>query len=125
MRTATQERLKLAVFVAGVAVIVGAVWLAGSAVLASDSEPQDEASGPTEDGAISVCHQAVEAKLKAPATAEFGGETASTGTGEDWAVTGWVDAENGFGALIRTDWKCFTTWLEGTKWETSVDVLED
>lgn len=48
--------------------------------------------------------QAVAARLKAPATAKFSGaaETFATNWGDGtFSVTGWVDAQNAFGALIR------------------------
>lgn len=46
------------------------------------------------------------AKLKSPGSAQFGPvKVEMTGNGTK-LVTGWVDAENGFGALIRSDFYC-------------------
>ncbi len=52
----------------------------------------------------------VRAQLKAPATADFGGisdyqdpDQCVSRTGNEFLVTGWVDAENSFGAKIRND----------------------
>lgn len=57
-----------------------------------------------EHAAIRACEDMVRDQLKAPATADFNGSVA-TGVGP-WEVTGSVDAENSFGAMIRTDWTC-------------------
>jgi hypothetical protein len=59
--------------------------------------------------AISACKSSVESQLKAPATAEFGDEAASRSSTGTYVVTGHVDAENGFGAFIRTEWICDAT----------------
>ena len=57
-----------------------------------------------------LCTGAVEALLRAPATAsfsEFTGESVRQISGSNrFAVAGWVDSENGFGALLRSDWTC-------------------
>lgn len=44
--------------------------------------------------------------LKAPATAHYGGWTRALNPGGSGKITGWVDAENSFGALIRTGVTC-------------------
>ncbi|MGY1593249.1 hypothetical protein ACI79D_14840 [Geodermatophilus sp. SYSU D00708] len=69
------------------------------------------------DGAIAYCHQFVEDRLRAPATADFPGfpdhqvyELTPTG----WRVAGYVDAENGFGANVRTDWTCEISYEESS-----------
>lgn len=50
----------------------------------------------------------VKQSLKAPATAQFPDWTeencSATHTGDTWTVTSYVDAQNGFGALIRSDY---------------------
>lgn len=104
----------LGLFVAVVAIAV--VW----SML--DGDDTGGAEGPDDYGAIDVCHQAVEDKLRAPATADFGGETV-THTGNRYTVVGHVDAENGFGAQIRTDWVCEATYVSGTTWRPVVATL--
>jgi hypothetical protein len=71
-------------------------------------ERQVEAAGfyGDEAGAISECVEAVKEILKAPATASFSGEKASRQGRQNWRVVGVVDAENSFGALIRSEWDC-------------------
>ena len=63
--------------------------------------------------AFEACTNAINAKLKAPATAEFlryspGLVTVTTGENKEtvFAVASYVDAQNSFGAKIRTKFIC-------------------
>ncbi len=47
-----------------------------------------------------IAEQEVEERLKAPSTAKFS-NIEVTKTGSTWVVTGYVDAQNSFGAMIR------------------------
>lgn len=71
--------------------------------------------------AISACEDWVKDKLKAPATAKFSNSRAS-GTGP-WTVTGDVDAQNSFGAMIRTSWTC-SIRLDGDMFRGNAQLLE-
>lgn len=55
-----------------------------------------------------ICaEKAVTDSLKSPSTAKFCKYTEMTATnlgGDRWKVTGYVDAQNSFGAVIRTNW---------------------
>jgi len=53
--------------------------------------------------ALAIAESKVEAQLKAPSTAEFCSisEADISQKGDTWTVRGWVDAQNGFGAMIR------------------------
>ena len=83
-------------------VVVIAALLAGCS-----SGPKDR----TVD-ARSTCQEWVKQQLKAPGSADFGGQSA-TGSGQGpWTITGWVDAQNSFGAKLRTNWTC-SVRLEG------------
>lgn len=75
-------------------------------------------SGPDEIGAKIACEDFVQKSLKAPSTADFPSYSSYTATGgpEVWTVNGYVDAENGFGAKIRTDWKCMVSSSDGDSW---------
>lgn len=93
---------------AGLLILGGVVVGVGLAVRGS--------SGPTDQQqAISACETAVKAQLKSPATAGFSGETTSP-AGNGYYVEGNVDAQNGFGALIRSHWTCSTTPATNGKW---------
>lgn len=67
----------------------------------------DGGSGPDSSdayGAEAACEDWVRDKLKSPSTADFC-NTEVTGS-NPWTITGEVDAENGFGAMIRASWVC-------------------
>jgi hypothetical protein len=53
--------------------------------------------------AIAQCEAAIMDRLKAPSTASFDSTASGGGT---WTVTGTVDAENSFGATIRSSYQC-------------------
>jgi hypothetical protein len=76
-------------------------------------------TGPTaRQQAIAACEDAVRGVLKAPATAQFSGEQAVPSGTDAYDVSGNVDAENSFGALLRQRWTCnalrFAAGWEGT-----------
>lgn len=51
-----------------------------------------------------ACQDMVRDQLRSPASAQFSDVT-STGGGP-WTVTGSVDADNAFGASLRSTWSC-------------------
>lgn len=68
------------------------------------------ASATTEKAQVSACRELVKAQLKAPATAQFSGEVVTRQpTGGLFEVDGVVDAQNGFGALLRQRYRCTVT----------------
>lgn len=78
-------------------VIVALVYFA----FANDDPNEYDANNSRE--AIAQCEDAISERLKAPSTAEF--DSSATGSGT-WTVTGTVDAENSFGAMIRSRYEC-------------------
>jgi hypothetical protein len=72
--------------------------------------------------AESQCEARVKEKLKAPSTAEFSGTTA-TGGGP-WTVTGQVDSQNSFGAMIRSPFGCTVT-ITGESARVRVEYIGD
>jgi hypothetical protein len=66
-----------------------------------------------------MCKQFVTDKLKAPKTAEFASyaerDVTSIGPAK-YAVVSYVDAQNGFGALIRNSYRCEVEWTGGKQW---------
>ncbi|TSD68135.1 hypothetical protein [Aeromicrobium piscarium] len=73
-------------------------------------EPNESASddgrvgGP--GGARLACENLVKDQLKAPGTADFSNVSAVNNGGASWTVTGEVDAENAFGASLRSSFRC-------------------
>jgi hypothetical protein len=72
------------------------------------------------------CRRAVTERLKAPSTAEYPWYDASfvryRGEGR-YVVTAYVDAHNGFGAMIRTPFTC-TVRVDGTGWTLEAVSVE-
>jgi hypothetical protein len=69
-------------------------------------------------GAYVYAEQFVRSRLKAPSTAKFCGFSEAnvmTLAGNSYQVTGWVDAQNGFGAMLRTNFAC-KLHAAGTTW---------
>lgn len=78
----------------------------------NDADPAAyDPDNPTE--ARAQCEDLVEENLKSPATAEFGTSEA-TRSGTEWIVTGSVDSENSFGAMLRSDFQCSVRVVDGT-----------
>lgn len=60
-------------------------------------------------GATQRCEQLVSDELKAPATAKYSDITIENLDSSTFNIYGSVDAENGFGALIRSSFECQST----------------
>ncbi|WP_433065494.1 PKD domain-containing protein [Dactylosporangium sp. CS-033363] len=81
-------------------------------VIAGCGSPQTEhpdvpaAAVPDRSLAVEVCQRAVLQNLKAPATARFVPGQVDTAENRTFRVSGAVDAQNSFGALIRTSFDC-------------------
>jgi hypothetical protein len=96
-RTPTWPKLAIAFLATLVVVALGAL-----AFLLL--RPSDSSAATTQ---IAACRDKVKAQLKAPATAQFSEEAVSKQpTGEFYEVNGVVDAQNGFGALLRQRYRC-------------------
>lgn len=68
------------------------------------------------------CQDWLKEQLKAPSTAKFSG-TVSTGGPTAWQVSGTVDAQNSFGAMLRSTWSCAIR-LDGDTWRGSATLNE-
>ena len=89
--------------------IVGVLMF--SAVVIGCGEPRKPQAGGQETTAFVMCQDPVRGQLRAPSTAEFpyttapGVSVAHLGDGV-YKVNAFVDAQNGFGAMLRTSWTC-------------------
>lgn len=90
----------------------------------SDSTEPDDGGG----GSMAevMCENFVTDRLKAPSTADFPGADSVDELGSDeYEVTASVDSENGFGAMIRTDYVCTIRYSGDDKWTlVSLDINE-
>lgn len=75
----------------------------------------------TEYEAIAQCEARIDGLLKAPSTASY--QTEASPQSGSWIVTGSVDAENGFGATVRSNFQCTVT-IDGDRATTKVDSFE-
>lgn len=76
-------------------------------------------SGPDQYTARVMCEKFVKDRLKAPASAEFApdSETHTLAKGDGaYKVTAWVDSQNSFGAMIRTNYTCEVSYQGNDKW---------
>ncbi len=95
-----------------VALIIAAVW----------SWTHREAPTDPSSQVVVACREWVREKLRAPGTADFAGELAVQDAVGRWTVTGSVDSENAFGALLRSTWTCTATRDRDTTTLVSVDI---
>ncbi|MDF2691703.1 MAG: hypothetical protein K0S65_86 [Labilithrix sp.] len=89
-----------------VAIIGGGIYWAVSSAAGGDEMSASELKVLAE----SACEGAVEQNLKAPSSAEY--DSSASGSGP-WTVTGSVDAENSFGAMIRSTYTCSVEQADG------------
>lgn len=109
--------------VLGIVGVVSVILLLWSCVAGSASKPDEPPTmSEVRFMAIDTCHEAVTNQLKAPATAKFTNDEAKLAEG-GWTVTGSVDSENSFGALIRSSYTC-TARLDGDTMRARAQVSE-
>lgn len=82
--------------VAGAVVLLACALAFAAWVMPAGADYDDEAR---------ECREQVESRLRSPATADFGEQTITT-RGQATYVSGAVDSENGFGANVRSDYRC-------------------
>jgi hypothetical protein len=103
---------------AAIVILVGVVALSVmfNTFVDSESEPFDPNWSAE---AIAQCEELVVQNLKSPSTAKF--DTGATGGGT-WIVTGTVDSENSFGAMLRANFQC-TVVIKGEDISRRLDSL--
>jgi hypothetical protein len=69
-----------------------------------------------------ACRGWVKGQLKAPSGADFSGESVTPNGGGQYTVTGYVDAQNSFGAKIRAPFTCVATYSGESTRLVSVQV---
>lgn len=91
------------------------------------SQAEDKPDTGDNTGAYVVCKDFVTDRLKAPSTAEFPSMYYSTIeklTDTTWRVKSYVDAQNSFGAMIRTNFICEVRYTGNNNWRL-VDLTTD
>jgi hypothetical protein len=101
-------------------ILVALLAICGGCQLAQQSHKTDPEVDRS-NAAIAACESSVRDELKAPTTAKFSDER-YTDSDPSWRVTGAVDAENGFGAMIRNRFECTLTRNGDSYATTAVNV---
>lgn len=100
------------------AIVSGLSGDGGGSDGADDAPSADELDA----GAFDVCTQFVKDRLKSPSTAKFrnfyedDGEVVVTHAADTYTVSSTVDSENGFGAMLRSTFRCEVRHVSGTSW---------
>lgn len=105
---------------------LGIAFLVLVLVIASRSSTEEKDPNPGNDkiSAMVTCEKFVRDRLKAPATTTFTGLRMMDRGEHHWSVTGYVDAQNGFGALIRNQFGCELTFEGlGKPWSASAVTI--
>lgn len=61
-----------------------------------------------------ACHDWVKDRLKSPGPAEFSEDSVSKVNEQRYILTGAVDSQNGFGAMIRNTYRCEASHVGGS-----------
>lgn len=92
-------------------IIAGAISATRSPSLPSAQPPTASQTETSSDSAYYAARKFVEQNLKAPSTAKFSNLISDPKTGHTamkaanrFKAWGWVDSQNSFGAMIRSDW---------------------
>jgi hypothetical protein len=108
--------------IAGLVILVGIAVLlvscVGYVIRNSGDSGDGDGDGRSDGMAKVMCENFVEDRLKSPSSADFSGifDTTITGSGTDYTVSGYVDAENIFGAMLRSNYTCEIRDSGNDKW---------
>ncbi len=91
---------------------------------------EEEIDDSLRHGAYEACKELVNDQLKAPRSAsypdyyDYDGEVTVLRSEQTFSVASHVDAENSFGAEVRTRWTCSVTHTFPQQWQGSAVLLE-
>lgn len=95
----------------------GIYWLGSRDSTSADAEAQARTEKDEKLGAWVIAQQFVEEELKAPGTASFGGKDVQPEGAGRYRVSGWVDAQNGFGAKVRSRFSITVEKIGDQRWK--------
>lgn len=112
------QNTKIGCIIFVILLVLLCVWL-GSCARSCSSEDEEKADEPDAISAYYMSHQFMEKQLKAPSTAKYPrydeNFVKDLGDGR-YTVDAYVDAENSFGAMIRTNYTCTLKYAGDDKW---------
>lgn len=109
-------------------VLVGVfiIWALGQSGGGSSNPASPPADNAEAVGAWVVCQQFVEDRLTSPSTADYPAAYSDYTTQlstKQFKVDAYVDSQNGFGAMVRTDFVCTVTYQGNDNWHLdSLDI---
>jgi len=128
----TQSSLSSQLFMAGAVGAVGLVFILGLSWAITSYNPTVSSADREAHAAklrsnlsteaLINCEDFVRQRLKAPASAKFGhaglsDEAAHAQPDSSYRVSGWVDAINGYGAQLRSDYVCVVRTDGDSRWQ--------
>lgn len=101
-------------------------WVSGGELFKSGQSPT-KVEVPSDGGAIVMCQRFVEARLKSPKTADFPflDRPSVARDGSSFVVRSYVDAQNAFGATLRSNFVCKVTHKGGEESDVRNWSLDD
>ena len=117
------------------------IGVVGSASSSSDSSSAGSSAGGSAGSssssfssspamAFEMCKDSVKNKLKAPSTATFrnfyqkDGEVVVSGSAGSYRIVSTVDAQNSFGAKIRSSFSCLASYKGADRWSVSSTLID-
>lgn len=121
------DSFKLQLVISTIVFTVALTVLFGFRSCSDNNAEQEKTREPTSNYAFVHCKYHVENRLKSPSSADFSSINNSNVTklkttrrgGKNiinYLVTGYVDAQNSFGAQVRNNYECKITGATGGKW---------
>lgn len=111
-----KSRAPLIVAVSVMAVLVLCIGVVTIYGLTQGSKPKDPATADLSGDAFVICQSFVRKQLKAPSTAKFPAAESTKKDGATYTVAGGVDAQNSYGAMVRTPYTCVVHADGNDKW---------
>ncbi len=110
-----EEKTKGVISLVVLALVIGVAVYGFSG---SGSQEGEDSFGHDWAVAMTVAEKAVKSELKSPSSAEFSSknETTINVSGNTWTVSGWVEAQNSFGATIRNSYSVKFTFNSSDKY---------
>lgn len=115
-RRKRKNRALLIVLVSIMAVLVLCIGVVTIYGVTAGKKPKDPATNDLSSDAFVICQSFVRKQLKAPSTAKFPAAESTKRDGATYTVKGGVDAQNSYGAMIRTPYTCVVHADGADKW---------
>ena len=102
-----------------IVVITSIVMLLSSCYVPRQESTPDTPDNQSTTMAYVMTQQLVTNQLKSPSSAKFpySSDVSVKRDGVGWTIVGYVDSQNGFGAMIRTKYLAKVEYLGGDQWK--------